>query len=139
MRVVVAFVIAGGVASGLAGCAWRCGPCDPCAGGVAGGAAPSPGWGAPPAHVARADRLIEAAKEREPFLPMSSEADARTALKSVAKYPQVPNLMRIAALAPKSMDAEMKAWQTLQKETTLDAKLVNEVFYVVSSKNECGH
>jgi hypothetical protein len=124
------------VASG--GCATRFGCRETAAPPVPEASAPVPG--APPAHVTRAARLLEEAKAREPHLAMMSEDAARAAMASMKEgYPTVPNLIRIAALAPKSMDAEMDAWDVLKKESTLDRRLVNEVFYVVSSANECGH
>jgi hypothetical protein len=94
---------------------------------------------APGAHAARAERLLAEAKAREPHLPMLPEEDARKALASMEKYPQVPNLIRILAVCPKTVDAEMAAWEALRKEATLDRRLLNQVFWVVSSKNECGH
>ena len=103
---------------------------------------PAAGEPAPPAHVARARALLEEAREREPNLPMLDEAATRAALKSMrseAAWPTVPNLMRIAAVLPKTADAEMAAWAALGKEGTIDKRLLAEVFYVVSSANECGH
>jgi hypothetical protein len=119
-------------AASLCGCAGRRRPRA-----VALGARPAPSASA--AHVARAERLLEEAKAREPHVPMLSEAEARAALASMEKYPQVPNLIRILARAPKTVDAEMAAWDALRKGTTLDKRLLNQVFWVVSSGNECGH
>lgn len=95
----------------------------------------------PPASgsAARARRLIEEAKAREPYLPMATEEESRARLASMDEYPRVPNLIRIASVLPKTVDADMAAWKALRAETTLDRRLLNEVFWVVSSANECGH
>jgi hypothetical protein len=138
MRVLAAFVVfaVGAAFASLAGgCAVRFG-----GGGTYVPVAAAPPPPAPDAHLHRAARLLDEAMSREAFLPMLSEEESRAAMTSMQKgYPTVPNLIRIAALAPKSMDAEMAAWDVLKKESTLDRRLVNEVFYVVSSANECGH
>ena len=131
MRAFASVVLAAAVASSGA-CASRP-PCAPC---------PVAAEPAPPAHVARARRLLEEARGRQPNLPMMDEAKTRAALKSMrseTSWPTVPNLMRIAALMPKTADAEMAAWAALGKEGTIDKRLLAEVFYVVSSANECGH
>ena len=97
------------------------------------------GSGEAKARADRAKRLVKAARERTEYLPMGSEEEARAAMPSMKGYPVVPNLIRIASAMPKTMDAEMKAWDALKREGTIDKKLLNEVFYVVSSGNECGH
>ena len=98
-----------------------------------------PAAGEKQARDDRARRLLEAARNRTSYLPMKTEEETRAAMPSMKRVPAVPNLIRIAAAMPKTMDAEMKAWEALQKEGTIDRRLMNEVFYVVSSGNECGH
>jgi alkylhydroperoxidase family enzyme len=79
---------------------------------------------------------IERVKEREPFLPMLSDADARKAMGGF-QGKRAPNLARVAAHMPKTFQAEMAAWGALGKEGTIDRRLMSEVFYVVSSANDC--
>ncbi|MCK6461394.1 MAG: hypothetical protein L6Q95_16050 [Planctomycetes bacterium] len=79
---------------------------------------------------------IERVKERKPFLPMLSDADAR---KAMGGFPgkRAPNLARVAAHMPNTFAAEMAAWGALGQEGTIDRRLLSEVFYVVSSANDC--
>ena len=115
----------------LPACACCKTPCAPCASTAE--AAPSA------ARAERAKRLIEQARDRTAYLPMKAEEEARAKVPSMKDYPVIPNLIRIGAAMPKTMEAEMKAWEALKREGTIDRKLMNEVFYVVSSGNECGH
>jgi len=75
-------------------------------------------------------------RERKPYLPMLSDKDARAAM---GGFPgrRAPNLARVAAHMPKTFAAEMAAWGALGKEGTIDRRLMSEVFYVVSSANDC--
>ena len=114
-------------------CRTPCAPSVPCA--PAAEAEPA-GAGA---RAERAKRLVEQARERTAYLPIKPEEEARAKVPSMKDYPVVPNLIRIGAAMPKTMEAEMKAWEALKREGTIDKKLLNEVFYVVSSGNECGH
>ncbi len=79
---------------------------------------------------------IEKVKEREPFLPLLPDADAK---KAMGGFPgrRAPNLARVAAHMPKTFAAEMAAWGALGQEGTIDRRLLSEVFYVVSSANDC--
>lgn len=83
-----------------------------------------------------ARRGIEEVKEREPFLPMLSDKDAKKAMGGF-KGKRAPNLARVAAHMPKTFAAEMAAWGALGQEGTIDRRLMSEVFYVVSSANDC--
>ena len=126
------------VALPLSACVSRARCCEPVAVAEVVPAADA-GAAAAKAQADRARRLMEEARNRTPYLPMRSEEAARAAMPSMKNYATLPNLIRIAAAMPKTMDAEMKAWEALQKEGTVDKRLMNEVFYVVSSGNECGH
>jgi alkylhydroperoxidase family enzyme len=90
----------------------------------------------PPRDPDSAKRGIEKTKEREPFLPMLSDEDAR---KAMGKFrgKRAPNLARVAAHMPKTFGAEMAAWAALGMEGTIDRRLMSEVFYVVSDANDC--
>ena len=80
---------------------------------------------------------LERAKERKEFFPMLSDAEAHKALPMWPKQLHVPNLARVGALMPKSMQATMSALMSERKEGTLDPKLLSDVFWVVSSANDC--
>jgi alkylhydroperoxidase family enzyme len=90
----------------------------------------------PPHDRDEAKRGIERSKEREPFLPMVAEEDARKAMPGF-RGRAAPNLARVAAHMPETFAAEMAAWGALGKEGTIDRRLMSEVFYVVSSANDC--
>jgi alkylhydroperoxidase family enzyme len=90
----------------------------------------------PPHDPDSAKRGIERVKEREPFLPMLPDADARKAMGGF-RGRRAPNLARVAAHMPKTFAAEMAAWGALGREGTIDRRLMSEVFYVVSSANDC--
>jgi alkylhydroperoxidase family enzyme len=83
-----------------------------------------------------AKRGIEAVKEREPYLPMLPDKAAREAMGGF-QGKRAPNLARVAAHMPKTFAAEMAAWGALGQEGTIDRRLMSEVFYVVSSANDC--
>jgi hypothetical protein len=87
--------------------------------------------------TAAAKRDIEATKERSPHLDALSEAEVKKAIPKMFDRMGVPNLVRTGALMPKTMQAEMMAWGTLQREGTIDRRLLGEVFYVVSHANDC--
>ena len=83
-----------------------------------------------------AKRGIEETKERKPYLPMLSDKAAREAMGGF-QGKRAPNLARVAAHMPKTFAAEMAAWGALGQEGTIDRRLLSEVFYVVSSANDC--
>lgn len=87
--------------------------------------------------AASAKRDIEATKERSPHLKALSEAEVKQAIPKMFDRMGVPNLVRTGALMPKTMQAEMMAWGALQREGTIDRRLLGEVFYVVSHANDC--
>ena len=136
-RLALAFLAASALP--LSACAYRTRACCEPLAVAAVAPTPDPAATEAKARIDRARRLMDEARARTPYLPMKPEAEARAAMPSMKDYPAVPNLIRIAAAMPKTMDAEMKAWRALQREGTIDRRLMNEVFYVVSSGNECGH
>lgn len=85
---------------------------------------------------AAAERGMQEARQRVAFLPMLSDAQARATMPGF-QGKRAPNLARVAAYLPETWRAEMAAWRALQKEGTLDRRLLSEVFYVVSSANDC--
>jgi alkylhydroperoxidase family enzyme len=135
-----AFVLVGAVAAGLLGgcaCRARCAP-TASVGGTLTVVAPAPDAAAE-ARRTRAKALVDRARARTEYLPMASEEDARAAVPSMKSFALVPNLIRIAAVLPKTTEAEMLAWDALRKEGTIDKRLLSETFWVVSQSNECGH
>lgn len=125
------------VAAALAG-GCRCvpaarggGPVGPEVAPVARGAAP----------VGRSRAELEAAFEREkqrtPFLPMLSDDAAHEAMPTYFKGRPMPTLMRVAALQPKMMDAVFGVAKAMRTEGPLDNRFLNDVFWAVSSANDC--
>ena len=116
--------------------------CDPCCPPPSVVTAPTPPLPPPSAREAthaRARALLDTARSRTAYLPLTDEPAARAALPSMEGFPVVPNLIRIAAILPKTTEAEMNAWEAMKDEGTVDRRLLSEVFYVVSSANACGH
>ncbi len=82
-------------------------------------------------------QLIEANKERTAHIRMLTDAEVHEALPKWPKQRPIPNLLRVSAYMPPTMQAEMGTWRALSKEGTLDRRFLSEVFYVVSSANDC--
>lgn len=91
------------------------------------------------ARRAEETALMDKARARTAYLPMRPEAEVRKSMPSMEGFPVVPNLIRIAAAMPKTMDAEMEAWDALKGEGTIERRMLNDVFWVVSHGNACGH
>jgi len=87
--------------------------------------------------TASVKRDLEATKERPPHLQLLSEAEVRKAIPKMFDRMGVPNLVRAGARMPMTMQAEMMAWGALQREGTIEKRLLGEVFYVVSHANDC--
>jgi hypothetical protein len=113
---------------------------------AAGGCAarrPAPPPTAPPAarSTGRSAEALRAGLEhelsREPYLPMLSQEEAKKAMPAHARWPELPTLMLVAARQPKSMEAVLATAKTLRREGGLDNRLLNDVFWVVSSANDC--
>ena len=85
-----------------------------------------------------AKRMINSTKDRSAYVEMLSDEQVYEAM-PMMKGRKIPNLMRVAALMPKTMNAEMAAWGALNREGTLDRRLRSELFYVVSSANDCAY
>jgi hypothetical protein len=49
----------------------------------------------------------------------------------------MPTLMRVAAVLPKSMDAVLEAAKAIRTEGPLDPTFLDDVFWAVSSENDC--
>ena len=85
-----------------------------------------------------AKRMIESTKDRSAYVAMLSDEQVYEAM-PMMKGRKIPNLMRVATLMPNTMKAEMAAWGALNREGTLDRRLRSELFYVVSSANDCAY
>jgi hypothetical protein len=87
----------------------------------------------------RAD--IEAAFDRSraetAHIAMLSEEEAHAAMPELYKKKAMPYLVRVGGLQPRTMEALLATARTLRKEGGLDAKLLNDVFWEVSSANDC--
>jgi hypothetical protein len=92
-----------------------------------------------PSPVAERRAKVEEALEREPFVPLASVEDTKTAVPTMKRFAEPPTLVRAAAAMPKTTEAEMRAFMMLQREGTIEGPLLREVFLVVSSANECGY
>lgn len=80
---------------------------------------------------------LERAKESTPFLPMLGDDDARRAMPSIFKRGGAPFLIRVGGLQPRTMEAVMAMARQMRTEGGLDEGLLDDVFWVVSSENEC--
>ncbi len=93
------------------------------------------------APVGRSRAELEAAFEREKqrtsFLPMLSDEAAHEAMPTYFKGRPMPTLMRVAALQPKMMDAVFGVAKAMRTEGPLDNRFLNDVFWAVSSANDC--
>ena len=88
-------------------------------------------------NAAEAKQLIEANKERTAHIRMLTDAEVHEALPKWPRQRPIPNLLRVSAYMPETMQAEMGMWRALSKEGTLDRRFLSEIFYVVSSANDC--
>jgi len=84
-----------------------------------------------------ARRGIEASRERSPHFPMLTDEEVRKSIPGMFDRRRIPNLVRVGALLPGTMRAELVAWGAMQREGTLDPQLLQEVFWVVSRSNDC--
>jgi hypothetical protein len=49
----------------------------------------------------------------------------------------MPTLLRVAALQPKMMEAVIASARAMRTEGGLDSEFLNDVFWAVSSANDC--
>ena len=98
--------------------------------------APKPGEG-PKRRKATIEAAFATSMKGESFLPMMSDEATHKALPNMFRKGPMPNLMRVGGLQPKTMDALMVFAKTFRQEGPLDSKFLNDVFWAVSSENEC--
>ena len=80
---------------------------------------------------------FERAKRDQPHIPMLTQEEAHKAMPTMFRGRDMPTLMLVAGLQPKSMEAVMGVARASRTEGDLDAELLNDVFWTVSSVNEC--
>jgi hypothetical protein len=80
---------------------------------------------------------FERSKERTPHLTLMSDEAAHAAMPTMYKGRPMPNLMRVAALQPRTMEAVLAVAKSARTEGELEPQLLNDVFWAVSSANEC--
>lgn len=80
---------------------------------------------------------FERVKTREPYLPMMSQEAAHEAMPKMFKGRSMPTLMLVAGLQPKTFEAVMAVAKSARTEGNLDPTLLNDVFWAVSSANDC--
>ena len=80
---------------------------------------------------------LERAKKRTPFIAMPSNEEAHKAMPKLYPKRPMPYLALVGSLLPKSMEAVLTTGATMRREGGLDPYLINDVFWVVSSANEC--
>ena len=105
-------------------------------------AAPSPVAAAPAATaLSRTPAAIkagfEASKKRAPYFPLLTQEQAKAAMPPYAGPRDLPTLMLVAGLQPRSMESVMGTARAMRREGGLDAELLNDVFWAVSSANDC--
>jgi hypothetical protein len=100
-------------------------------------AAPAPAAVAPKRTEAQVKAGLAAETERTPYFPLMSQAEAHKALPTMFKGRDMPSLLLVAGLQPKSMEAMMGLSRQVHSEGDLDGELLNDVFWAVSSANDC--
>jgi hypothetical protein len=103
--------------------------------------APSAALPAAPAEPGRDRAAFEAgferSKEGTAFLPLLGEDEAHAAMPSLYPKRRMPYLVRVGGLQPRTMEALLGFARTMRKEGGLGGPLLNDVFWEVSSANDC--
>ena len=93
------------------------------------------------AEVGRSPQEIRARfaaeKRRTPHIPMLSQEAAHAAMPDVFKKGPMPTLCLVGGLQPRTMEAVLAQAKVMRREGDLDPKLLNDIFWAVSSSNEC--
>ena len=71
------------------------------------------------------------------FLTPLSNEQAHAAMPGLFKGRELPNLLLVSGHQPKTSEALMAMAKAMRTEGSLDATLLNDVFWAVSSENEC--
>jgi len=93
------------------------------------------------AEVGRSKQEIErgfaAEKQRTPHIPMLSQEAAHKAMPELFKKGPMPTLCLVGGHQPRTMEAVLAQAKVMRREGDLDGKLLNDVFWAVSSANDC--
>ena len=84
-----------------------------------------------------ASHVFEANKQRVPHITMLSQEEAHKAMPNLFKGADMPTLALVGAHQPRSMEAVLNVAKAARREGDLDGKLLNDVFWAVSSANDC--
>lgn len=104
-------------------------------------AAPTPA--APPVHAgprrsaAALEEGFRASRAEKAFLPMLSDEAAHEAMPTLFEGREMPNLLLVSGRQPRTSEALLSMAKAMRTEGTLDPTLLNDVFWAVSSENEC--
>lgn len=105
------------------------------------GRRPAPREKAPLAVVGRSPEEIRAGfaaeKRRTPHIPMLSQEAAHAAMPDMFKKGPMPTLCLVGGLQPRTMESVLAQAKAMRREGDLDGKLLNDIFWAVSSSNEC--
>ncbi len=126
IRLLITALAAAALALPLAGCAGRRSGSRSKADGVATGRS---------AEEIRAGFAAE--KQRTPHLPMLSQEAAHAAMPDLFKKGPMPTLCLVGGHQPRTMEAVLAQAKAMRREGDLDPKLLNDVFWAVSSANDC--
>lgn len=126
IRLLMTTLAAAALALPLAGCAGR---------------GPGARSKAPVAAAGRSAEEIRAGfaaeKQRTPHLPMLSQEAAHAAMPDLFKKGPMPTLCLVGGHQPRTMEAVLAQAKAMRREGDLDPKLLNDVFWAVSSANDC--
>jgi hypothetical protein len=90
-----------------------------------------------PDRAAEIEAGLERSKEGKPFLTMLGDEETKKAMPSIFKRGGAPYLIRVGGLQPKTMESLMAMAKQMRTEGGLGDDFLNDVFWVVSSENEC--
>lgn len=104
---------------------------------AAGAPAPAPTHPGPRRSAAALEEGFRASRAEKAFLPMLSNEAAHEAMPTLFKGREMPNLLLVSGRQPRTSEALMAMAKAMRTEGTLDPTLLNDVFWAVSSENEC--
>jgi hypothetical protein len=80
---------------------------------------------------------FEASGRATPHLPMLADEAAHKAMPTLFKGRAMPNLVLVGGHQPRTMEALLAFAKQMRTEGDLDGRLLNDVFWAVSSANDC--
>lgn len=91
----------------------------------------------PRRSAAELEEGFRRSREGKAFLTPLSNEEAHAAMPGLFKGREFPNLLLVSGHQPKTSEALMAMAKAMRTEGSLDAGLLNDVFWAVSSENEC--